>query len=268
MSTFLSAALSDIGTSRSNNEDYVLSAPAENIWVLADGVGGHDAGEIASELACTTIMENLTKNRSIEDAIIAAHQAILSAPSQGIGKKGMASTIVVLVADEGQCKISWVGDSRAYHLSSSSCEQLTKDHSLVQRLVDSGDISESEAQVHPSKNVVLQVLGMDPASKLSVSSTQVFLEPGDKILMCSDGLTDTLSKQTLFNSVHSAKNLNEALEKLIEQAKASGAKDNITALIVEKLASTRPSEETEDLDQKTKIHKDNKLNALFKRFFN
>lgn len=267
MSTFLSAARSDVGTSRSNNEDYVLSAPAENIWILADGVGGHDAGEIASEIACHTIMDKLSKNRSVEEAIISGHQAILSAPSQGKGKKGMASTVVLFIADESKGQISWVGDSRAYKISSSSCEQLTKDHSLVQRLVDTGKITESEAQVHPSKNVVLQVLGMEPATKLEISSVQVFLESGDKILLCSDGLSDTLSKQTLFNTINSSQNLNDALEKLIELAKANGAKDNITALIVEKLAISRPSIKTENLSQKTSLHSTNKLITFFKRLF-
>ena len=160
MSSFISASKSDVGVVRSNNEDFCMAYPEKNVWLLADGVGGHDAGEVASELACKTILEQIETNHSIEESILTAHQTILDAPNHGKGKAGMATTIVVVAMDDDCCRISWVGDSRAYLIDKDHCEQLTVDHSLVQKLIESGNITAAEAATHPSKHVVYQVLGM------------------------------------------------------------------------------------------------------------
>jgi protein phosphatase len=235
MANYESISISDTGVVRSNNEDYVLASPEYERWILADGVGGHEAGEVASELACNTIMHALFDNYPVQDAIMMAHDAIIDGIQKGIGQAGMATTIVVSVMDKDICHIFWVGDSRAYLIDKIGCSQLTVDHSLVQQLVDNGSITPEEAAVHPSKNIVYQVLGMQPPSLPEVAHTKQPLERGDIILLCSDGLSDKVSNEAIFNTLQKHRNLEKAAEDLINQAIDNGTEDNISVQLIRKL---------------------------------
>lgn len=238
MSEYESFAITDIGVARKNNEDYILGSSEEKRWILADGVGGHEAGEIASELACTTIMNALDKNVPADEAILKAHKTIIRGVEQGIGKPGMATTIVVMVAVADVSHIFWVGDSRAYLIDKIGCSLLTSDHSLVQRLVDAGSITPEEAAVHPSKNVVYQVLGMEPPNMPEVAYTQQPLEKDDVILLCSDGLSDTVGEAFIFDTISQYSSLELAAEALIQQAIFTGSKDNISVLLIKKMSES------------------------------
>ena len=236
MSDFESFALTDIGVARTNNEDYVLCAPEQGKWVLADGVGGHEAGEIASELACATIMDALFSNFSAEDSILSAHHAIIEGIDAGVGKKGMATTVVLMLAAVDTCHIYWVGDSRAYLIDKIGCSQLTVDHSLVQKLIESGSITQEEAVVHPSINVVYQVLGMEPPNTPEIAYTQQPLEKDDVILLCSDGLSDVVGRDAIFNTISKHADLELAAEDLIQQAITNGSRDNISVQVIKKVS--------------------------------
>jgi protein phosphatase len=226
-------ATTDIGNKRDNNEDYYLACPNINIWMLADGVGGHDAGEVASQLACNTIEEKVLAGENIVDAIQLSHELIKASPSQGIGRQGMASTIVVLKVKREKFDLFWVGDSRGYQWNKNTgLTPRTNDQSLVQQLLDKGVITEAEARVHPNRNVIIQALGqLDLASPVVDTSSHDY-EDGDLLLLCSDGLSDCVDDEAINKIIAEAVDAEAATSSLVEAALAKGGKDNITVVIV------------------------------------
>lgn len=226
------AAKSDLGNGRENNEDQYLALPEQMAWVLADGVGGQDAGEVASELVCKRIGEELSANHSLESAIQLSHNDVLNAPSQGIGKPGMASTVVALQVHDHAYQVSWVGDSRAYLWGHDKLVQISRDQSLVQRLVDEGVISVEEAFDHPRKNMLLQAIGQENIEQLEVATVRADFEEGDKIILCSDGLSDYVSEASIIEILRSSDDDQQLVDALIAKALANDGKDNITVVVV------------------------------------
>lgn len=228
------AARSDVGCSRSNNEDNFAAAPEHDLWILADGVGGHDAGEIASEIACQVIRDEVAAGRDMTTAIETAHQSILAAPEQGRGRPGMASTVVALQVIGNRFEIAWVGDSRCYLWSEQrGLEQVSRDHSLVQRLLEEQHINEEEAASHPGRNIVLQALGQDNLEKLQVDTIRDQLEPGQILLMCSDGLNDYVKHEDIVASFTELDDLDAIADSLIEKTLANNGADNVTVVLVQ-----------------------------------
>lgn len=226
------AAKSDLGHDRENNEDQFLALPEQMVWVLADGVGGQDAGEVASELVCKRIGDELSANHSLESAIQLAHDDILNAPSQGVGKPGMASTVVALQVHDHAYQISWVGDSRAYLWGHDRLVQISRDQSLVQRLVDEGVISVDEAFDHPRRNMLLQAIGQENIDKLEIDSVRADFEEGDKIILCSDGLSDYVSEESIVEILNSSNDDQVLVDALVAKALENQGKDNITVVVV------------------------------------
>ena len=228
------AARSDVGCSRSNNEDNFAAAPEHDLWILADGVGGHDAGEVASEIACQVIRDEVAAGRDMKTAIEAAHQAILAAPEKGRGRPGMASTVVALQVKGNGFEIAWVGDSRCYLWSEQrGLEQISRDHSLVQRLLEEQHINEDEAASHPGRNIVLQALGQDNIEKLQVDTIRDQFEPGQILLMCSDGLNDYVQHEDIVASFRELDDLDDIADSLIEKTLANNGADNVTVVLVQ-----------------------------------
>jgi len=227
----------DVGLLRDNNEDAIWCDAQLGLWVVADGMGGHAAGEVASEITVNVISENVRQGRPLQDAINNAHQAVLDAARDGSGKYGMGSTVVALHSWGNQYEIAWVGDSRAYLWSDRdkdgfSLQQLTIDHSYVQMLYQSGIISADEMSGHPEKNVITQCLGSVELTELKVDRVQGDWHKCDWILLCSDGLSDTVSDQQICDILHDATNTEHAVGTLIGAALANGGKDNISVVIV------------------------------------
>ncbi len=240
------AARSDVGCSRSNNEDNFAAAPEHDLWILADGVGGHDAGEIASEIACQVIRDEVAAGRDMKRAIEAAHQAILAAPEKGRGRPGMASTVVTLQVKENGFEIAWVGDSRCYLWSEQrGLEQISRDHSLVQRLLEEQHINEDEAASHPGRNIVLQALGQDNLEKLQVDTIRDQFEPGQILLMCSDGLNDYVQHEDIVASFRELDDLDAIADSLIEKTLANNGADNVTVVLVQAPSSAEELREAE-----------------------
>lgn len=230
------AAKSDVGCHRSNNEDSFVAAPELNLWVLADGVGGQDAGEVASDIACRTIREAVHAGASLEQAIHKAHEAVLAAPSEGQGRPGMASTVVALRVDGGQYQVSWVGDSRCYLWSEAhGLEQVSRDQSLVQRLLEEQHITEEEAATHPGRNIVLQALGQENVERLEVDSITDRFEDGQILLMCSDGLNDYVAHQDIVAAFKSNTDVQAIADQLINKTLANDGADNVTVVLVEQV---------------------------------
>jgi len=228
------AAKSDVGCHRSNNEDNFAAAPELNLWVLADGVGGQDAGEVASDIACRVIRQAVSAGVGLEDAIHQAHDAILAAPQEGQGRPGMASTVVALQVDGNRYQVSWVGDSRCYLWSRDrGLEQVSRDHSLVQRLLEEQHITEEEAAKHPGRNVVLQALGQENVERLQVDSIHDRFEDGQIILMCSDGLNDYVAHDDIVAAFETHTDVNAIADQLVAKTLANDGGDNVTVVVVE-----------------------------------
>lgn len=227
----------DIGKVRKNNEDYIACDESKAIAVLADGMGGLDAGEVASQTAVDEILAVLLAlNEITEDdvfaAMAAANEKVFRLAQSPRGTSNMGTTLVVWVkAERGQCFIAHVGDSRAYRLRGSKLIALTSDHSLVQQMVDQGMISESEALVAPNRNVVTRGIGL--AAEVAAEVHSCLYSAGDIFLLCSDGLSDMISDSQIeaLLQQHSA-DLEQAASELINAANDEGGGDNVSVVLI------------------------------------
>lgn len=227
------------GLKRDNNEDCYVNLPAVGLWAVADGMGGHEAGEVASAIVSETF-ESVSSNGkafNLVDAIQQSHRNILNAAENGRGAYGMGSTLVAVRANFQGYQIAWVGDSRAYRWtpqkSGGLLERLTTDHSYVQMLLQSGAISEADVEKHPDKNIITQCLGMQELSQLKVDTLDAEWQDGQWLLLCSDGLTDELSDQEIAEILQHAPNSFTAVDELLHQALTHGGRDNVTVQIIE-----------------------------------
>jgi PPM family protein phosphatase len=234
------------GLKRENNEDCFVSAPDAGLWGVADGMGGHEAGEVASAIVRDTL-ERLARDKlpfSLGDAIQQSHQAILRSAEQGIGAPGMGSTLVTLLSNKRQYEIAWVGDSRAYLWTATSeggqLTRLTTDHSYVQMLYAAGAISAEEVEHHPDKNIITQCLGMQELAQVKVDITHGQWQQNQWILLCSDGLTDELSDSDIAQILQHSSNSLTAVDQLLHAALTNGGNDNITLQIIESPLGSSP----------------------------
>jgi protein phosphatase len=227
------------GLKRENNEDCFLSAPNADLWVVADGMGGHEAGEVASAIVRETFEGFVQQGIpfSLPDAIQKSHEIILTSADKGIGAHGMGSTVVALLNQKKYYQVAWVGDSRAYlwtpdgyggHLT-----RLTTDHSYVQMLYASGAITADEVENHPDKNIITQCLGMQELAQVKVDIAQGQWQKNQWILLCSDGLTDELSDSSIAQILEHSPNSLTAVDQLLHEALTCGGHDNITLQIIE-----------------------------------
>lgn len=226
------AALSDTGKVRSHNEDSLLCRPDLHLWAVADGMGGLSQGEVASALACQTLAEQVALGQSLEQGILAAHQAICQHSTQS----SMGSTLVAALFNEQGCTLAWVGDSRAYRISGEGIEQLSHDHSWVQCQIDIGRLTPEQARSHSRRNIITQCLGQHgEAPQPSVEPIELL--PGQLLLLCSDGLHSELEDQNIMALAAQAPTLQELVQQLIEGAKAQGGRDNISAIVLSRQAT-------------------------------
>lgn len=235
----LTEALSDAGLVRTNNEDSYFCLPQYHVWAVADGMGGYEGGEIASAIAITSLKTGITSGKSLTEAIQSGHRAIEQAAVDGLGSKGMGSTIVALQILHDHYQIAWVGDSRAY-LFHKKLRCLSKDHSYVQLMLDQGLISEEEAENHPHRNTITQALGGTDKT-ITVDTIDGQLQTGDIFLLCSDGLSGKVSSREMELILSNpALLLNEKANLLTRKALDAGGDDNITLILLEVSAAAFP----------------------------
>lgn len=233
------SAASHPGLMRDNNEDCFLSRPEHGLWLVADGMGGHEAGEVASAIVRDTIEQetNENPNASLLDTIQHAHTTILTSAAKGIGAPGMGSTVVALKSNSENYQVAWVGDSRAYLWTPSHeggrLERLSTDHSYVQMLVETGVIRAEDAEFHPEKNIITQCLGMQELPQVRVDFIEHQWQKDQWILLCSDGLTDEVSDKTIAQILFESNDCLAAVDQLLHAALTSGGRDNITLQIIE-----------------------------------
>ncbi len=236
---FTCAARTDVGVVRSGNEDTYLMEPDRGLFVVADGMGGHAAGEVASEMAARLIAEGFRPVRGMSDdelmaqmvaAIRSANAAIFERTLQEHDKRGMGTTVTTLSLLPRRYLIGQVGDSRAYLLRGSTLTQITKDHSYVQEQVDAGRLSPEEARVHPYANVITRCVGSngDVVPDLYIGT----LEADDLLLLASDGLTGMMEDEDLQALLEEGGSLEDQVDRLIAEANRRGGLDNITVILV------------------------------------
>jgi serine/threonine protein phosphatase PrpC len=233
---YRSAARTHIGTVRQRNEDAVLDRAEVGLWAVADGAGGHERGDYASARIVETLAEiNAASSGSrLAEEVRARLNRVnheLRAKAAAIGPDALiASTAVVLLIETGQAYALWAGDSRLYLLRVGRLRQLTRDQSYVQDLVDSGEITREEATGHPLSNIVTNLVG--GSDELILEERHDRLEPGDILLLCSDGLSGAVSDEEIAE-VLGAYPVSTAADRLIECALAQGARDNVSVIVVE-----------------------------------
>jgi PPM family protein phosphatase len=245
MSVWNDFALTHQGNVRTNNEDAFSRDPALGLWVVADGMGGHEAGEVASAIAIESITRKIRQGKNITEAIQNAHHNILNGARKGRGAKGMGSTVVAVHTTGAHYQIAWVGDSRAYLWTrtgerSGKLEQLTTDHSYVQMLVKAGAITPEEAINHRDKNVITQCLGSLEMPDVTVDTVERDWQPDQWLLLCSDGLTDELEDGQISAVLANSPDLETAAQSLLREALESGGRDNTTIAIVAQQTAEAP----------------------------
>lgn len=222
----------DVGLQREHNEDVCLARPELGLWLVADGMGGHQAGEVASALARDTVVNSVVAGLSLVDALAAAHEAIKAQSSSSANTLEMGTTMVALQIRESSFEVAWVGDSRAY-LHTDTLVALTQDHSHVQALVEQGLITAAQARVHPHRSMVLQALGVNPAGALRIDRITGDLRPGMQILLCSDGLTDRVEDDEIARILaQPGSSPQGCVDQLIRAALDAGGRDNITIIVL------------------------------------
>lgn len=234
MMSLQSSGATDVGLQRSNNEDAFVSEPKQGIWVVADGMGGHAAGEVASLITIETILKKTSEGHSLNEAIRQSHKSILQASKDGVGSEGMGSTVVALQSQGSTYRVCWVGDSRAYiwNQETQELKQISTDHSYVQMLYQSGAISAEELQTHPERNIITQCLGSLDLNDINVDCVSGDWPNKALILLCSDGLTDLVSDDEISQILQTSNSLIQSTKRLIDAALAAGGKDNITVQVI------------------------------------
>jgi protein phosphatase len=221
----------DVGRVREGNEDAFLIEPP--LYAVADGMGGARAGEVASQLALQTVAElQRSGGAALEDEVVAANKVVYARANEEERFAGMGTTLTAALASPGAVHLAHVGDSRAYLLRAGTLRQLTRDHTLVDRMVQAGEITRDEADVHPHRNVLLRALGTEPS--VEVESLDVGLLEGDRVLLCSDGLTTMVTEDQIAAILEATTgNPQDAADRLVRAANRAGGIDNITVLVLD-----------------------------------
>ncbi len=236
----VAAAATDVGRVRHDNEDAYLVAPP--VYAIADGMGGHRGGAEAAGLAMRTLAGRapdlaVADGEALVDALVDANRAILLAADEDDALRGMATTCTAALVRGRLAHIAHVGDSRAYLLRGGHLAQLTDDHSVVAQLVREGRLSSEAAAIHPGRSVVYRALGTE--RDVEVDTLDVVLDAGDRLLLCSDGLSNMLADAEISAVLRAVAETGLAVEALVARANAAGGADNITAVLVDVQGGTK-----------------------------
>ena len=222
----------DVGYVRERNEDSLLVAPP--LFVVCDGMGGHEAGDVASEIAVTTVAAKAPKTpnaAALGRAVEEANLQIVRAAKAGRGKAGMGTTCTAAMMDGDELVIAQVGDSRAYLLHQGALQQLTRDHSVVADLVEAGEITKEEARTHQWRSYITRALGLDPHTKPDLYEIEV--SEGDRLLLCSDGLYSMVDDDVIRKLMRDIPDPQKCADALVDAALSAGGSDNVTVVVAD-----------------------------------
>ena len=233
----LFAGATDTGCVRSANQDSYYIDPKGRFFVVADGMGGHAGGEVASQIAVEAICGCLQTlwdvetepQKLMQDAIDKANQAIINDQAAHPVRSDMGTTVVILIFRDQQPWYCHIGDSRLYRLHGAKLDQISEDHTWIARAIQTGVVNHDEAKTHPWRHMLLQCLGREDLKP--ITAREVDWQQGDRFLICSDGLTEELSDDRIAHQLKSIRNCQQAAQSLIESAKLRGGRDNITVVI-------------------------------------
>ncbi len=238
-------AMTDVGRRREVNQDYVYATgqpvgPFPNLLVVADGMGGHKAGDFASKFTVEVVKREIAGSRSrkpekvLHDAIQVANRELIRVASRDVKLEGMGTTLVVATVIGDTLYFANIGDSRLY-LIDDNIKQLSKDHSLVEEMVRLGGIKAEDARNHPDKNIITRAMGVKDEAEADFYEFRI--KRGDKILMCTDGLSNMVEDEDMFGLVKGSRDVVEAVQMLIDRANSNGGRDNIGVVLAEPIAS-------------------------------
>ncbi|MDG2028834.1 MAG: Stp1/IreP family PP2C-type Ser/Thr phosphatase [Acidimicrobiales bacterium] len=256
MIEFAWGTATDVGQVRQNNQDQMLTAPP--VFVVADGMGGHNGGEVASAIAVDEMAkaQGVASVDDLIDAVQMANREIVDRSKIEPELRGMGTTLVALVGmmvgDRQRIGVANVGDSRLYRATDEELVQLTEDHTLVETLVRDGRLTAEEALTHPQRNIVTRALGID--EKVLVDTWELAPVPGDRFVLCSDGLFDELREPEILEILQREEDPSDAALELVRGAVQAGGRDNVTALVVDVTAADSVDDEIPD-DRIVSIHK-------------
>lgn len=230
----------DVGQKRHMNQDYIYTSEEPvgnlpNLFVVADGMGGHNAGDFASRYGTSVLAESVRQDRNfnpvkiLRNGIEAANREVLKQSREDRSMAGMGTTMVACTIMGGYAYVANVGDSRLY-LASDEFKQITQDHSLIAEMVRMGELTPEEGRNHPDKNIITRAVGT--SDEIKVDFFDFKLEPGDKIVMCSDGLSNMVSDSDIYEILKGNDGENKA-QILVDQANVNGGKDNIAVVVIE-----------------------------------
>ena len=241
---WVSSAATHVGHVRQINEDAYLERDDLSLWAVADGMGGHHAGDVASSKIVEILDETESSTASnplsayvdaIEDKIISANTHLVNLAKEHKDNRTIGSTVVTMIATDDHCALLWAGDSRAYRCRDKETLQLTQDHSQVEEMVQQGLILPEEAEQHPASNVITRAVGASENIYVDVGIEQIL--PGDTFLLCSDGLNKHVSDAEI-NDLLQLPDIEDIPEKLVEMTLSRGAIDNVTVVVVRALENT------------------------------
>lgn len=231
-----SRAITDVGTVRSVNEDACLDSGDNGVWVVADGMGGHAAGDVASQMI-TQSLAKITRPPAmaefidhIEAEILGVNERLLSLSKNELDNQTIGSTIVCMLAHGQHCAILWAGDSRAYRLRNGELKMLIQEHTQAEELIEQGLIEPDEAESHPTFNILTRAVGAQSPLYIDVDLFEV--KPGDRYLLCSDGLNKAVSDLEIAEEL-SSQTLESSVERLVQRALDQGSRDNVTVVVVD-----------------------------------
>ena len=237
-------SITNIGRRRKLNQDYVYTSEQPvgklpNLFIVADGMGGHNAGDYASKVTVETMVERISASEETErthildEAIQAANKLIREKAGESPELEGMGTTVVAATCDGTRLCVANVGDSRLYVANKREIRQITKDHSWVEEMVRRGGMGREEARNHPDKNIITRAVGAEDSVKVDFFAVQ--LKEGDMILMCTDGLTNMLEDEEIRMILNGARDMVEKAEALVQAANDRGGRDNISVILIDPL---------------------------------
>jgi PPM family protein phosphatase len=222
-------ARTDVGRVREGNEDsYMVHEP---LFAVADGMGGHQGGEVASKLALDTLKQVAGGERALIQAMQDANRAVFDRAGQDPGLAGMGTTLTAFLVEGDAIRLAHVGDSRAYLLRDGKLQRITKDHTVVERLVEEGRLTPQEAEIHPQRSILTRAIGVE--GDVQVDQGTIEVRPGDRLLLCSDGLTGMVGEEEITRILTERSDPQAAADALIEAANEAGGQDNITAVVLD-----------------------------------
>ncbi len=233
-----------VGRVRNHNEDGLIADDKLGIFAVADGMGGHRGGEVASKTALDALRKALKSGAEVADAVRAANRAVYDRSIKSNDLQGMGTTLTVGMLDQsGRGKLAHVGDSRAYLIRDGDFNRITTDHSLMAELIAAGELTEAQAEVDPRRSMITRALGLDLTVEVDVQDLE--LRAGDRVLFCSDGLTTMMRDPAIADALSQETDPQTAAQRLVDDANRAGGVDNITVVVID-FAATRPESSQEN----------------------